>query len=250
MDATIVPFRIERDMYDKISDDLMLLGQNCILRFNTILSSYDKDGNKDYYHKEFTFINNKSNLRSVTVRRNFQYYISIENIKYDNTIGGKEFIIVGVNDYLRLKFALEQVIKWFVGSEYNNIYANKNEGLVMISRPDNVVIDKLPMNKVLAFEPITITYQDGVTVPGLRIYLSSDINYTDITVGTVMGFYYQILNLNMHLYAQNMINYLESPALGTNMMDMNNMPANNANNNYTKGTGIVGREIGGSINNG
>ena len=66
--------------YDKVSDDVYVLGNNAILKFNVSLSKTTSEGKRYHFYKEFEY---KARAREydtlVTVKRSFDYYLSIEN---------------------------------------------------------------------------------------------------------------------------------------------------------------------------
>ena len=53
-----VPF-IRVNEYNKISDLVMFIGQNCVLKFNVILNSEGKDGRIENFHKEYQYYSKK-----------------------------------------------------------------------------------------------------------------------------------------------------------------------------------------------
>lgn len=249
MSEPIKPFIIEHKMYDKISDDLIFLGQNCIVRFNVSLSNYNSETEEfNSYHREYVR-KNKNGDSSILIRRSFNYYISIENIKYDPILGIKEYIMIGVNDIQLLISTLEAVSNWFV--ESNNIYTKNAEGKLFVKANNcSLYIENLPMGKWLSFFPTIISYPNGDEALGVRIHLSDKNNFTDVNLSNFMGFLYQIKNINMFTSAQNMINYLQRPEFGSNLNDFSNN--NNTQQSYSSkytshGTGVPGRMIGGDI---
>lgn len=212
----ITPATIQHDIYDKISDDIYLLGKNVILRFNINLSK-DINNNRVYFHKEFQYpskYNNNSSL--ITIRRNFDFYFTIENIYKDEDTGIKEFIRLGITEIMLVQQKLYEVLKWFTDKQFETLYARKGKDLIMLGRADNIKIANLPMDKYLIFEAIVCIYETN-SFPGVRLYLSSSTNYIDMSVDKFMGFYYLLTNINMYESAQLMINYLERPDNGTNI---------------------------------
>ena len=221
MSNLIVPAIIEQIQYDKISDDIYFLGKNVVLRFNVNLSKTGMNNERTHYHKEYQysskFSNEPSNL--ITIRRNFDFYFSIENIIKDEN-NKKEFIRIGVTEIMSLQFYLKEVIKWFTDKKYEKLYASKNDRVIMLGRVDNIVMTNLPMDKYLEFQAIVCDYENN-TYPGVRMYISSETNYIDMSVDKLMGLYYLLTNINMYESAQLMINYLQRPEYGTNMFTFN-----------------------------
>lgn len=213
MNDLITPISYEQ--YDKISDDIYFIGNNTIMKFNVSLSK-DINNMRSHFHKEFKYNSKYSNCNSlVTIKRSFDFYISIENIKKDDS-GIKEFIRIGVSEILLVRYKLQEVLKWFTSNEFQNLYGKKGKKLLILGRVSNIIIDRLPMNKYIEFEPTVCDY-DTESVPGVRMYLSSKTNYVDINVDRLMGLIYLMDSINMYESAQLMINYLQRPENGTNL---------------------------------
>lgn len=208
------------DDYDKISDDLMVIGYNTIVRFNVILSKALKDGRRFHFHQEYEYKSNKyTNVdKLVTLRRRFDFYISIENIKSENGI--KEFIQIRMKDILYLRARLDEIYRWFIDLSSDIFAYNKNNELMLYKKVNPVIIE-LSLNKYLKIEPVVVRYSTGDTM-GVRMFLSSDNNYVDVDVDRLMGFIYLINTINMYESAQLMINYIQRPEYGYNRTDFEN----------------------------
>lgn len=229
---------ISNEMYDKISDDIYLLGKNAILRFNVSLSN-SVDNMRNYFHREFEYNSKYANANSlITIRRSFNFFLSLENIKRDEETGNKEFIIIGVSEIMLFKYKIKESIKWFTDKKFENLYATKGDKLIMLGRVDPIRIDNLPMNKYIEFEPVVYTNGD-YNAPGIRIYLSSENNFIDMTVDRFMGLYYIVDNLNMYESAQLMVNYLGRPDNGTNIFRY----SDGNETEYIDNSGTIGRKI-------
>ena len=210
----------EFEIYNKISDDVYIIGKNIILRMNVVLYNTTTNSNKIYFHREVNYFDNKANQEMRSIKRSFDYHLSIENIKYTDQ-GYKEFIRIGLPEVMLLKNSLSQVISWFNSPEYSDLYTLKGTELVLAKKPPKLVITPLPQNKFIAFSPVVIEY-GADHIQGVRMYLNSEINYADITVPRFMGFIQSIIDINMYNAAQNMLNYYGRPPFGTNMYTMTN----------------------------
>lgn len=215
---------IEFEDYEKITDEVYFLGNNITLRFNVSLGSKMQDGSKIPFHKEYRYNTNKytNRKKSITVRRSFDYYLSFENVKaMDN--GFKEFIKIQTHDMLYLKSTLKQAFKWFNSPEYKGLYAKdkKTNRYILLGKVEPVYINGLSMDKYISFEPtVYITYNDEY-VPGVRMCLSSNDNYVDMSADRLSGLLYLIESFNLFLSAQNLITYM-NPGFGFNLTDLNN----------------------------
>lgn len=208
---------IFHSQYEKITDDILFLGFNCVMRMNVVLAKRTNEGVRKGYHSEYMYKQKGDDV--ITLRRSFDYYISIENIKktYDND---KEFIRIGNKEFMAYKNMIKQSIMWFTHEKYNNVFATKNGKLVMTRSIPDLELKNLPLNKYLIFE-CRLIVKGGVVEtiePGVRIYLSSSNNYVDINLDVLMSIYSSLEGFNMYIAAQNMINYLGRPDYGTNLM--------------------------------
>ena len=208
--------------YEKITDDLYILGVNTVLRFNVSIASKTQDGMKKLFHSEFEYKANKyKNLNTIcSIRRSFDYFLSIENLRA-NQNGIKEFIMIRIQDILYVREKFELATKWFRDGKYENLFASSKGKLVMLGRVEPIKVLGLAMNKSLMLEPVIISYDDNNQTTGVRLYLSSKDNYVDMSVDKFMGVVYLLSSINMYESAQLLLNYIQRPELGTNNYNMN-----------------------------
>ena len=200
---------IEYIDYDKISDDLCWLGSKCIVRMVVKLANKGKDGNRYHFHKEFKYDTNYANKKdAITIRRSFEYYISIDSLDNKN-----HSIIITPKDMILLRMQLSEVFKWF----YDKTFAMKNNRMIILEKKKPVTVDGLLGKKSLIFEPIIHTDWEEKQSKGVRITLSDSDVFTDVPVDVFAGFMYIINSIDMYTAAQNMINYIGHPDFGTNL---------------------------------
>ena len=216
----LTPIIYDHNQYDKISDDLCYLGSNAILRMNVTLSRYSENYGRTHYHKEFQYNSKNNNDPLITIRRSFDYFLTIENLKQTDN-GEKQYIKIGVNDILLLRDTLRKAIKWFNDKEFENLFVRSNGKIIMYGRPDPIYMSGLQMQKSLIFEPVVISFNEEYDI-GVRIYLSSINNYVDLRLNHFMGFVYLIESINLYESAQILINYLQRPEFGTNLFSFSN----------------------------
>lgn len=211
--------------YEKITDDLYILGVNSILRFNVSLANKNQDGKKRLFHSEFEYRSDKYiDINSAcSIRRTFDYFLSIENMR-NTEQGVKEFIMIRIQDILYVREQFELATKWFRDAKYQNLFANSKGKLVMLGKVEPIKILGLAMGKSIMLEPIVISYDESNQTTGVRLYLSSLDNYVDMSVDKFMGLVYLLSSINMYESAQILLNYLQRPELGTNNFNMNNRP--------------------------
>lgn len=204
------------EQYEKISDDLIYLGTNVVLKFTTALSKYSDKYGRTSFHKEYEYDSNVSDIPLVSIKRSYDYYISIENIKAIES-GYKEFIRIGISEILLLRQSLNMALAWFSDSAYDGLFAKKNDSLLITKDVVPIIVENLPMQKYIRFEP-TICKRVTKECTGVRMYLSSDTNFVDISLNTFMGFVYIINSINMYDSAQAMLNYVRRPDNGYNIV--------------------------------
>lgn len=201
--------------YDKLSDDVYEVGRNVILRFNVSLAKRNQNKERILFHKEFSYTSKETGERLITIRRSFDYFLTLENvIKPDNC--SKAYIRIGPQEFFLVTMQMDEVFKWFTDDKHKNLFVNANDKLRIAGAAPSVTIPRLPMAKYIRFEA-TIIERYGYQEPGVTIYLSDEKNRIDISLDTFMGLYYSIKNFNMYQCAQNMLNYTGRPEYGTNM---------------------------------
>lgn len=201
--------------YDKLSDDLYWLGNKLVLRFNVILSRQkESDRSRIFHHKEYLYPSKYSDKETVvTMRRSFQYYISIDKIDlYDAGV------MIRVQDIMLVRAKLHEASMWFT----NGTFAEKRKKLIIPSRPNSIIITGLAGGKYIMLDPVVIDYEDSnLQQQGIRLTISDQDIYSDLSIDKFYGFYYLINSINMYQSAQLLLNYLGRPDLGTNMYEFN-----------------------------
>lgn len=205
-----VPFIITNDMYEKLTDDILYVAANLVLRLNVVLGRKNSsDGSRMGFHNDYIYESSKySNVnKSITMRRHFDYFLTLENIKDIN--GVKESIMIRVNDMIPLRDMLNEVSKWFFDQKYKDLFAYDNSNkLVLINKIDPVWIRGFAADKSIKIEPTVVTLWNDSLVEGVRMYLNSDNNFIDIPSDRLMGLIYIIGSIDLFSAAQNLINFL------------------------------------------
>lgn len=209
---------IDHSKYEKITDDIMIIANRVILKMNVGLSYYTSENKRINFHREVEYYSQKANKNLINIKRNFDYYLSIEH-----TIK-KDYIRIGISDIIKLRYALDEAYKFFIDIKYQNIYAKSNGELIMLQHPDPIIITGLSMDKYLQFEPCIFTNFRGEAERGLRMFLSSNESYCDISINRLEAFKYIIDSINLFECAQNMLNYIERPEYGYNLYSFNTEP--------------------------
>ena len=237
---------IEFNKVDKISDDVYTIAPNIILKFNTSLSRINT-GKRYHYHKEYEYPSKVDDTPTlVTIKRSFDYYLSIENNQKEAN-GEKLFIRIGPAEYYIFKKGLEETIAWFTDMKYAKLFT-KNRGQIVVMPPvPEFRISNLPMNKYIHLSPTVIDrgMSNMDKEPGVRIELSNPSYYIEISVDRLMGLYYTINSFNMYQCALSMVNYLGRPEFGTNryVMEPSHTISSQDPGSMKGATGIEGRFV-------
>lgn len=206
---------------DKISDDIYAIASNLVLRFSVSLSKV-ANGKRYHFHKEFEYpVDKVDDMRSfVTIKRNFDYFLSIENIQKEN--GKKVFIRIGPQEFMLFKRGLEEVVSWFTDQKHSKLYATDRGKLVLMPPIPDYTVTGLSMGKYITFEPAIIDrgMANADKSPGVRIILSDPSIFVEISLEKFMGLYYIISCFNMYQAAITLLNYLERPEFGTNRVSI------------------------------
>lgn len=199
--------------YEKISDDLMFIGNSTILRLNVVLAKPDsRDQTRRHFHKEYAYSTSKYSDKDVvvTMRRSFEYYLSIDKLD------AREYsTMIRIQDIMLVRMKIHEVLNWFT----SEVFGMKNNQLYIFKHPEPAVVSGLVENKSIIFEPVVITWDDGSQEQGVRMTLTDSNMYIDIPIGKFYGFAYIIDSINMFESAQLLVNYLGRPELGTNLCE-------------------------------
>lgn len=225
---------IDRNSLDKFTDDIMIIANRVVLRMNVGLAYFTNDNRRLPFHREVEFYSQKANKNLINIKRHFDYYLTIEHIT------NKDYIRIGVSEIMKLQYALEESYKFFTDPKYDKLYVKKDGELIMYMRVNPIIITGLPQDKYLQFEPSIFMNFRGEPERGLRMYLSSQESYCDISLRNLEGFIYIIKNINLFQSAQTMLNYIERPEFGTNLFTFNTEPDSEENANFQ---GKDGRQV-------
>ena len=241
------PFQLIK--YEKISDDIFHMGRLLMIRICANLAK-TSNGTRYFFYKEYEYQMNK--IRKVSVKRGFDYYISIEElVKPKNR--DKLFIRIGPSEFYGFMDLIQEAMKWFTGSKYSKLYAKRGAELVFASSTiPSKTLSGLPMGISMTFAP-DIMDAGKEFKPSVKIIIDNGRDILDyyMTVDNLFGIYGALVNYNMFMSAQTMVSSLGIP-LGTNRTDLfdesnsNQLPDSIPVEPNVKGSSINGRVIGGS----
>lgn len=204
--------------YEKITDNIMWLNSNYILKFTVVLNKYSEKYEKQNYHKEIGY--KKNGNTCININRDFDYFLSIESVKKNTHTNMRDSIMIRNTDIYFLCFKLNQVYEWFASKDSTSIFAKNSENRIFIPVKVNPIVLNLCGDKYIEFEPNVMEKDNGEQVIGVRIYLSNDSISFFMDINLFLSFKYLIENFNMYQSAQLMLNYLGRPDFGTNMYDI------------------------------
>lgn len=196
---------IEFSDYDKISDDMMYLGNNISLRFNVLLSRKTSltDNTRKFFHSEFRHKSKFSDSNtSISIKRSYSYYMSID-------VGGERWessVMIRIQDILILRDLLSRATKWLIDGKTFDLI----DGSLVCHKRKSIKLENMPDGKYLLFDPITIEY-NSIKRPGIRMTISNTDVYVDMNTDIFFGFKYLIDTIDMFSCAQNMLNYIGRP---------------------------------------
>lgn len=233
---------IEFIKYDRLSDDVYNLGPNVMLKFNVSLSKIVGDGKRYHFYKEFEYASKAIDTQTlVTVKRSFDYYLSIENMQKNRVTDDKAFIRIGPQDYFKFLDQLEEALQWFdiKNKKYKMLFARSGGKIVLCSPIPECTSSGYPQNKFIRIVPTVIDRNEGndKMERGVEMDLSSFDNYVIMNYERLRGLYYVVSKFNMYEAAQNLVGYLGIPG-GINRFNMGK----------TSGHGLLaGEEFAGEI---
>ena len=211
--------------YEKISDTLVYLTNEVVLRFNVNLAKKSKDNKRVPFHSEYAYTSNKYGNPQTTfsIKRNFTYYFSI-----DDTRDFMNNVLLRTQDVFMLLYVIEsQVLPWFMGE--SRIFGFNKQKQLSIRGKYNQVDFPLNDYKYMIFLPVVLTYEDGTAKEGIRIIINQQTNIIDIDINKFFEFYYTLKNTDMYNAALSMVNYVKTQPYGQNITSMES----NTYNSYT-----------------
>ena len=231
--------------YDKISSVVMQLGGGLTLNINVKLYRTVKDELVNY-HREFVYYNDSHHSEVSSIKLNFKYYLSLDNI-YNKDV----FIAITWSGLVSMCNALDTAFEWWLNNDNVDYQTFKNnyqyiDRVELANRNRSYFTIQIGRN-VYTFEPILITYPNGDKISGIRITLPTNSDFIiDLTYDAAMMLKVFLSRCDIYALAQGLINYMNRP--GTNEYSMNLVEHSQISHTYTSSRngvdGIRGRTIG------
>ena len=203
--------------YNKIEDTMIFLGKNTVLKMNLNLYQKSEKMGRSSYHKEIMYFNETIGEKVVNIKRSFDFFMSIENLKPVN--GEKQFIMIRQEDIWLFRKVLHKVHEFF-SENFAEIFTKRGKSVNIDPNIKPIEYNGLPMNKYLIFTPDVTETISGQTIGCIRMNLSSPTNYVLMSLNKLSGLLESINNADMYLYAQNMSTYMGRPIFGSGLFDM------------------------------
>lgn len=204
--------QISHNDYEKVSDTVLWLSNEYVLKFNVELNRHNDKKGKINFHSEYGYTMNGE--YRVNIMRTFSYYLSIESVRRDMD-GYKAQVRIGPENIYFLKYKLHEVVLWFTSKNHSSLFVKKDGKIIILEKIPPISVH-VQYGQYLEFEPAVQIINNNEQVIGIRIYLNSDGVSFFISANTVLSLCYCIDTFNMYQSAQLMLNYLGRPENGTN----------------------------------
>ena len=209
--------KLEYSDYDKITDLLMFLSTDILLKFAVVLSkSVSKtDNTRKFLHSECVYESKYRNIdESISITRTMNTYYFLIDIKGD-FFGS---IVLKPGDVEILKMIIDKkILPWFFGK---NMAFQIRENKLYLGEYGEPVIYAPSDYKYLGFAPIVITYENGQSKQGIRIYVNNQDTFAELDIDSFMTFVNIIKCTDMYNAACNLVNYVKMPPYGINQFKM------------------------------
>lgn len=207
------------DDYSKISSFIYNLGFNTNLKLNVRLDRPDKDKKRLGFYNEFRYRTDKyldkSHMNSISIITDS--YLSIEQ----KTKDGNSFVMIRDYNMMYIRQQFNEAVNWV----NNNVFAlDRKQKLTIIAGNYNPINIPLSENQYMKLEPVVIVSEDQLQMPGVRLYISSDIYYVDMNMNKFMGLVYNLNNIYIYGAGMELLNLFGRPQLGTNMHNFSSVP--------------------------
>lgn len=208
--------------YEKISDTLLYMSQDTLLKFNVLLGRRRQDGSRSFFSREAQYKPKQYDFgvsSVISVKRDMQFYFSIDD-KNDFT----NSILLRPNDVVMLTMLMNNIVlPWFIGK--TRIFGKSpDDGKIIIKGKWKEVPFIMSDIKYMKFYPMICQYEDGRTLEGVRIEINDPSNGVDLNVNQFFTFYYYITKTDMYSSAIGLINYISQTTMGINRWNADNQP--------------------------
>ena len=208
--------------YERMADTFFNENRDWMMKFVLMLNSYNEDGNKINFHKEFIYRTKKTKF-AVSINREFKYFFELSaNTPISPDI--KVTVKIYPEDFYIFREKINNVIDFIK----NNITTTKDGKLHIKKRSTDKVVCKF--GQYIELEPyidsdINVGDDSIQNKIGVHMYINSNEIKSFIPINQLMYLASKMNEFNMDIHAKLMANYLGRPENGTNVMDMINYVA-------------------------
>ena len=205
-------------LYSKIQDQLMILGnnQNIVSLSVSVVLLSSRNNRNEYYYKEFQYISEKLNCETRKIRREFDCFLHLENIKPMGDY--REYIVIRAKDLelcrLYLLPKLENLIR-----NFDQIYQTRGNKIYITNYIPPFMIEV--GSKSLLFQPgLNKTFTDELR-PVVDMFMNSrKDNQVSISFDQLYGLMYILRTFDLYGYASSMLSYMGRPPTETNLINL------------------------------
>lgn len=208
--------------FSKIQDQLLYLGNpkynSAILSVVVNLMSTNYQGDANYFYHEIVYPSSKLNTITAKVKRTFNTYLALENVKPLND-NYKEYIMIKGRDLEILRAVFVPYVEAVFGSQFNQIFKYNAQNKLMIESFKPRAVNDIGGSKYIKFAPgMFFNSQEDDFQPGLELTLNNPTNMVVISVAQAFELIYIIRTLDLYTYGANMVNFIGRPPMGTNTL--------------------------------
>lgn len=200
------------DNLEKITSTVFRPCNTFALKHVVQLSKKNKEGRRQYFHREVTYNSNKyvdkKYLKSISI--DFYSYLLLEEQGKDWT--DRESIMLYNVNLPNFKNGLREVVSWFQKEEYDDLFYTEGGRLKFNPEFGNVKETiRLGETKSVMFRPTVIEDNFGTLYEGVEMYVNTNIAVGYITIDNLMAMYEIISTFNLYQSSLELINYVQRP---------------------------------------
>lgn len=206
--------------YVKVQDILLQLGKGCTLTFNLALYSFsDRYQKKLFYYSEVSYYHQRFKENVSNIKRKFEPYLAIEQVIPNADI--KNFVMVRQDDIMEFRSFLNTVYQE-IRKSYTEIFYMSN-GKINAKTDDSLPVftfNDLPLGGSITIVPSVMNVIESPII-GILLYIGDQNHPIELTIPRFSSLVETVNNMDMMLYAQNIMSYIGRPPFGTNGYDPN-----------------------------
>lgn len=207
----------KKELVDAISIPIMTISRNVYLSHKVKLSKPDRQGKRDYYHKEFTYASKYNSLeRLTTLRLSHSSILSIENKNSD----GMESLIINVvnRDFIVKSLSMMKKIM-----KDPDLFIEKDDEYIInpkLKKQSSISFEPY-RDKLILLRPCVITYENQDAIDGVAMSLDSrNLSFIEIPTETFKVLIRYIKKFDFHTSGLAALTYLQSTDIGKYEIDI------------------------------